>query len=372
MLVSALKDERVEKLADVLTAYSLPIETGQQAVIEGTTLGEPLMLALYERLLTRGAHVMLRPVFPQAAPIFYGSAGDAQLDHLWEPDRWIFENFDARFVVLSEANTRQLSRVDPAKQARVSRTRKPLLDLAMRRTAAKDFRWLATLFPTEGYAIDAGMSLADYEDFYYRACMIDKPDPVAEWKSMATRHQRLLDWMKGRNLVHIEGEGTDLFLEVGGRVFEEASGTINFPDGEFFTGPIEDRTRGVVSFSFPAIWQGKSVEGIQLVFEEGRVVSATARTNEEFLLQMIDIDDGARVLGELGIGTNYGIKQFTGSILLDEKIGGTVHLALGASYPETGGVNDSAIHWDMVCDLRRGGRITVDGDLLMEDGKLLV
>jgi aminopeptidase len=178
--------------------------------------------------------------------------------------------------------------------------------------------------------------------------------------------------MEGRNLVHIEGEGTDLFLEVGGRVFEEASGKFNFPDGEFFTGPIEDRTRGVVSFSYPAIWQGKAVEGIQLVFEEGRVVSATSRTNQEFLLQMLDADHGARVLGELGIGTNYGIREFSGSILLDEKIGGTVHLALGASYPETGGLNASAIHWDMVCDLRQGGRITVDGDLLMENGKLLV
>ena len=372
MLVSALSDERVDKLADVLTEYSIPIEAGQQAVIEGTTLGEPLMLALYERLLKRGAHVLLRPAFPHAGRLFFGAAGDAQLDHLWEVDRWIYENADARFVVLSDANTKQLSRVDPAKQARVSRARKPLMDMMMKRTAAKELRWMVTLFPTEGYAIDAGMSLADYEDFYYGACLVDKADPVGEWTAMAARHKHLIDWMRGRNLVHIEGEGTDLYLEVGGRVFEEASGKFNFPDGEFFTGPIEDRTRGVVSFSYPAIWQGKSVEGIQLVFEEGRVVSATARTNQDFLLQMLDADDGARVLGELGIGTNYGIKEFSGSILLDEKIGGTVHLALGASYPETGGLNDSAIHWDMVCDLRQGGRITVDGDLLMEDGKLLV
>jgi aminopeptidase len=246
------------------------------------------------------------------------------------------------------------------------------MDISMQRTAAKDLRWMVTLLPTDAYAMDAGMSLAEYEDFYFGACLVDRPDPVEEWKAMAARHGKLLDWMKGRNLVHIEGEGTDLFLEIGGRVFEEASGKFNFPDGEFFTGPIEDRTRGVVSFSYPAIWQGKSVEGIQLVFEEGRVVSATARTNQDFLLQMLDTDDGARVLGELGIGTNYGIREFSGSILLDEKIGGTVHLALGASYPETGGLNESAIHWDMVCDLRQGGRITVDGDLLMEDGKLLV
>jgi aminopeptidase len=367
-----MRDERIDKLADILTEYSIPMDAGQKAVIEGTTLAEPLMLALYERLLRRGVHVRLEPVFPHAAQVYFANANQAQLEYLWESDRWLRENVDARFVVLSDANTKQLSRVDPSKQAAFSRSRKPLMDISMQRTAAKQLRWMVTLLPTEAYAIDAGMSLAEYEDIYFGACLVDTPDPVGEWKAMAARHARLLEWMKGRNLVHIEGEGTDLYLEVGGRVFEEASGNFNFPDGEFFTGPIEDRTRGVVSFSYPAIWQGKSVEGIQLVFEEGRVASATSRTNQDFLLRMLDTDDGARVLGELGIGTNYGIREFSGSILLDEKIGGTVHLALGMSYPETGGVNDSAIHWDMVCDLRQGGRITVDGDLLMEDGKLLV
>jgi len=367
-----MRDERIDKLAEILTEYSIPMDAGQKAVIEGTTLGEPLMLALYERLLRRGVHVRLEPVFPHAAQVYYANANQAQLEYLWESDRWLRENVDARFVVLSDANTKQLSRVDPAKQAAFSRCRKPLMDISMQRTAAKQLRWMVTLLPTEAYAIDAGMSLAEYEDFYFGACLVDTADPVGEWKAMAARHARLLEWMKDRNLVHIEGEGTDLYLEVGGRVFEEASGNFNFPDGEFFTGPIEDRTRGVVTFSYPAIWQGKSVEGIQLVFEEGRVVRATSRTNQDFLLQMLDTDDGARVLGELGIGTNYGIRAFSGSILLDEKIGGTIHLALGMSYPETGGLNESAIHWDMVCDLRQGGRITVDGDLLMEDGKLLV
>jgi aminopeptidase len=365
-------DLRVEKLAEVLTEYSLPLESGQTATIEGTTLAEPLMLALYERLLRRGVHVLLRPVLPHAAPVFYANARDHQLQHLWEVDRWVYENIDARFAIISDANTKQLAHVEPARIAAVSRARKPLMDAMMRRTAEKTMRWMVTLHPTEGLAIDAGMSLADYEDFYYRACLVDKADPIAEWTALKGRQERAVEWMKGRNQVHIEGEGTDLWLEVGGRVFEAANGNFNFPDGEFFTGPIEDRTHGVITFSYPAIWQGKSVEGIQLVFEEGKVVSATARTNEAFLREMLATDDGASVLGELGIGTNYGIAEFGGSILLDEKMGGTVHLALGASYPETGGRNESAIHWDMVCDLRRGGRITVDGELLMENGKLLV
>ena len=367
-----MKDERVQKLAAILTDYSIPMEAGQTAVIEGSTLGEPLILAIYEALLRRGVHVKLLPSFAAAQRLFYLASGEAQLARLWEPDLWWMSNVDARFVVLADSNTKALSLVDPGRQAAAARARQPLMEISMRRSADKSLRWVGTLFPTEAYAIDAGMSLADYEDFYYAACLVDRPDPVAEWSALSTRHERLIEWLKGRNLVHIEGEGTDLYLEIGGRSFVAGNGNFNFPDGECFTGPLEDRTRGVVTFSYPAIWQGKSVEGIQLVFEEGRVVHATSRTNQEFLLQMLDTDDGGRVLGELGIGTNYGIKNFSGSILLDEKIGGTIHLALGKAYPETGGLNDSAIHWDMVCDLRKGGRITVDGEPLMEDGKLLV
>ncbi|MDQ4065053.1 MAG: aminopeptidase, partial [Actinomycetota bacterium] len=229
-----------------------------------------------------------------------------------------------------------------------------------------------TLFPTEAHAQEAEMSLAEYEDFYYGACLVDAPDPVAEWRKVAERHARLIEWMQGRKEVHIEGEGTDLTLGVADRIFLPADGKENFPDGEFFTGPEEDKTNGHVTFTYPAIYGGTAVEGIRLEFENGRVVDASAQKNEDYLIKTLDTDPGARVLGELGIGTNYGITEFTGEILLDEKIGGTIHLALGASYPESGGRNESAIHWDMVCDLRRGGRISVDGDTLMEDGKLVV
>jgi aminopeptidase len=201
---------------------------------------------------------------------------------------------------------------------------------------------------------------------------VQAEDPVKEWKDLAAHHSRLLDWMEGRKEVHLEGEGTDLTLGIEGRTFIPANGDANFPDGEIFTGPDETKTNGHVTFTYPAIYGGQAVEGIRLVFEEGRVVDASAEKNEKFLIQTLDTDPGARVLGELGIGTNFFIQEFTGDILLDEKIGGTVHLAVGASYPETGGRNDSAVHWDMVCDLRRGGRISVDGDVLVENGKFLV
>ncbi|MGH2731125.1 MAG: aminopeptidase [Actinomycetota bacterium] len=367
-----MRDVRVERLADILVDYSVGIKKGDLVEIRGTYAAEPLILDIYKRCLERDAYPVIRASIPQAQPLFYRFAKQHQLEFIWETDKWLTTNLDASFSIISDTNTRQLSRVDPKRQTTVARARKELNDTWMKRAAAGEYRWNVTLFPTEAYAMDAQMSLAEYEDFYFAACLVDADDPIGQWKGLSARHDALIQWMNGRNEIHIEGEGTDLILEVGGRKFVPANGKENFPDGEIFTGPQEDKTRGVVSFTYPAIYGGQAVEGIKLTFEKGRIVEATASTNEDFLIKTLDADAGARVLGELGIGTNYGITAFTGEILLDEKIGGTVHLAVGASYPETGGVNESAIHWDMVCDLRRGGRITVDGDVLMEDGQLLV
>lgn len=367
-----MKDQRAEKLAEILVAYSTQVKAGDLVAIRGPHVAEPLLLALYSRCLEAGAHPMLRPSLPEATPAFYRHASEEQLQYVWETDRWLVENLDVSFNVIAETNTRGLSRVDPTRQALVSKSRKPLMDVVFKRSAAGEYRWCVTLFPTEAHAMDAQMSLAEYEDFYYGACMVEKDDPVAEWRRVAERHARLLEWMQGRNEVHIQGEGTDLFLEVGGRTFIAADGECNFPDGEIFTGPIETKTRGVVSFTYPAIYGGRSVEGIKLEFEDGKVVNASAEKNQSFLFSKLDTDEGSRTVGELGIGTNFGIPIFTGETLMDEKMGGTIHLALGASYPETGGTNESAVHWDMVCDLRNGGRMTVDGDVLLENGKLTI
>jgi aminopeptidase len=242
----------------------------------------------------------------------------------------------------------------------------------MRRSAAGDYRWALTLFPTQAYAAEAGMSLARYEDFYYAACLVDDPEPVTAWQRQSDEVRRLTEWIQGREEVRVTGPGTDITLNVSGRTFVPCYGTHNMPDGEFFTGPVEDSVNGEVAFSFPASYGGREVAGVRFRFEDGRVVDASAERGEEFLLETLDTDDGARRLGELGIGTNYGIATGTKEILLDEKIGGTVHMAIGMSYPETGGSNDSAVHWDMVCDLRQGGSIVVDGVELQHDGQFLV
>jgi aminopeptidase len=216
------------------------------------------------------------------------------------------------------------------------------------------------------------MSLVDYEDFYFGACLAGEPDPVEAWRRQSEEVRRLAEWIEGHEEVRIVGPGTDLRLGIAGRAFIAADGRHNMPDGEFFTGPIEDSAEGEITFHLPATYAGREVSGVRFRFRGGRVVEASAERGEEFLNTILDTDEGARRLGELGIGTNYGIERGTKSILLDEKIGGTVHLAVGRSYPETGGVNESAVHWDMICDLRRGGRIEVDGELLQSDGRFAV
>ncbi|MBA2504698.1 MAG: aminopeptidase, partial [Thermoleophilaceae bacterium] len=299
-------------------------------------------------------------------------ASDEQLEWMPPTDKWSVENADVRIAVMADANSRELSGVDPKKQAMTQRARKPLMETSMKRSAAGDYRWSLTLFPTHSYAGEAGMSLAQYEDFYYAACLATDGDPVTAWLRQSDEVKRLAEWITGKSEVHIKGPDTDIRLGVEGRTWIPCVGEHNMPDGEFFTGPVEDSVNGHVAFSFPATYGGREVAGVKFRFEDGKVVDASADRGEEFLLEMLDTDPGARRLGELGIGTNYGISTGTKEILLDEKIGGTVHMAIGMAYPESGGTNDSAVHWDMVCDLRQGGTITVDGEELQRDGKFVV
>jgi aminopeptidase len=367
-----VRDQRADALARILVRYSAAVQEGDVCVIQGETASEPLALAVYEEVVRAGAHPIVELTMEGQAPAFFKHASDAQLDWISPTAHWVAENADARIRLLADQNTRALSAVDPERQTRRQAAAKPLMEQMMKRTAAGRFRWALTLFPTHAYAAEAEMSLDDYEDFYYRACLCDRDDPVAAWKQQSQETHRLAGWMADREEVHIEGPGTDLRLNVAGRKFIAADGRHNMPDGEFFTGPVEDSASGHVTFSYPAVYGGREVAGVKLRFEDGRIVDASAERNEDFLIKTLDTDEGARRLGELGIGTNYGIDRFTKEILLDEKIGGTVHLAVGMSYPETGGQNSSAVHWDMVCDLRQGGRITVDGEPLQVDGRFRV
>jgi aminopeptidase len=367
-----VKDQRADALAQILVRYSTKVKKGDVCVIQGSTIAEPLIQSVYEEVLRAGGLPIMQMTTEEAAAAFYRLASDEQLTWVPPTSKWAVENSDVRIAIMAESNPRALSQADPKKQALSQQARKELMETSMRRSASGEYRWALTMFPTHAYAAEAGMSLSDYEDFYYGACLATDGDPVTAWERQSDQVNRLSAWMEGKEEVHVTAPGTDIKLGVAGRTWVPCAGSHNMPDGEFFTGPIEDSVEGEVAFSFPATYGGREVAGVRFRFEGGKIVDASAERGEEFLIELLDSDDGARRLGELGIGTNYGITTGTKEILLDEKIGGTVHMAIGMSYPETGGTNSSAVHWDMVCDLRNGGRITVDGEELQRDGRFVV
>jgi aminopeptidase len=367
-----MADPRVERLAGVLVDYSMAVEPEQLVVLQGPPLAEPLLTEVYRRVLRAGGNPVARIALPRASEILFREGNEQQLTRLTAMDRLVPEDADASLVVIADANTKSLSGADPAKQRLAQTARRDLMQTYMRRSAAGELHWCITLYPTDAHAQDADMTLDAYADFVYGACHVDEADPVAYWRGVGREQQRLIDWLAPKREAHIVGPDTDLRVGIAGRRFINADGTRNFPDGGIFTGPVEDAVEGTIRFSFPSIVQGREVEDIRLWFEGGKVVKATAGKNQAYLEAMLDADEGARRLGEFAFGTNFGIQQFTRNILFDEKIGGTVHLALGAGYPESGSRNQSAIHWDMICDLRHGGQVTVDGEPFLKDGKYLV
>jgi aminopeptidase len=367
-----MTDSRVEKMARVLVEYSLAVKAGDLVRIQGGAEGAPLLLALYEQILSCGGYPWTQIGLDGTDEIFYTKASEAQLDFIPKFVTGMVEEIQASISVWTETNTKRLSNVDPAKQARRARAMRPLSERFMERAAKKELRWTGTLYPTHAFAQDAEMSLREFADFVFKACLVEEKDPIEAWKAISRSQKRLTDWLSPKKEIHVVGPDTDLRLKVGGRAWINCDGHENFPDGEIFTGPVEDSVTGHIRFTYPACIYGREVEDVRLEFKGGKVVRATAGKNEAFLLKMLDTDEGARYVGEFAFGTNPGIQRFTKNTLFDEKIGGTIHLALGKGYPESGSKNTSAIHWDMVCDLRQGGEVRVDGTPFVKDGTFLV
>jgi aminopeptidase len=357
-------DARVSRLAEVLVTYCRKVKRGQVVMIAGPAAAEPLVLEVGRHVLRAGAHPVYRMVPDGAAEVFYAEAGEAQLKFLPKSALASVREADHLINILGDTNTQALAAVEPAKQRLTEKARRPVTEIVMARN-----EWTLSLFPTPAYAQDAGMGLEEFEAFVYAATLTDRKDPVAEWRKAQAMQEKIIRRLRGADRVRIVAPDTDLTMSVKGRKFLGAYGTHNMPDGEVFTGPVETSAEGCIRYTYPVCHRGKEVADVRLEFEKGKVVKATAAKNEAFLRAMIDMDPGARRLGELGIGTNYGIARFIRNILFDEKIGGSIHLALGRSYAETGGLNKSSLHWDMICDLRQAGRIEVDGKVLQADGK---
>jgi aminopeptidase len=354
-----------DAFAALLCDYCLEVRRDHQVLVQSSTLAAPLLLALQRALLEREAWPLIRPSLPDQEAEFWAAARDAHLDAFPSAELAEAESVDAFLRIDAPVNTRALAAVDPARLTRAMRAREPVREARLAR------RWCGTLWPTPAAAQQAGMSTTDFTAFVRRALFLDRDDPIAAWSSLSETQGRLISRLSPCSELRIEGEGTDLSLSVAAREWVNSDGRRNMPSGEVFTGPVETSASGAIHFGVPTSPRGMEVSGISLEFRDGVVVSARAERGDDVLQAMLATDDGARRLGEIGIGTNFGVDRAIGSTLVDEKMGGTVHLALGRSYPETGGTNESAVHWDMICDLRQGGRLTADGEPILVDGQFV-
>jgi len=366
-----MPDPRVSKLAKVLIHYSLEIKPGQKLRISASPLVSELTLAAYEEAIKAGAHVFVEQPLEETEEIFYKFASDEQLDFVQPVRKLITETFDANLIIDASSNRRMLSGVDPKRMARSAKARTELTKTFLERSARGELHWCLTVYPNNANAQDADMSLRDYTEFVFAAGLLNDEDPAQFWREEGKRQSKLVDWLSGRNSVILKGSNIDMTLSIKDRTFLPCDGKYNFPDGEIFTGPVEDSVNGWVRFKYPAIYLGQEIEDIELRFENGKVVKEKASKNQELLTSTLNTDDGARYLGEWGIGTNYGITKFTKDMLFDEKIGGTIHFAVGSCYPETGSKNESAIHWDMLCDMAES-EVMVDHELFYKDGKPVI
>ncbi|MBS1248722.1 MAG: Aminopeptidase 2 [Chloroflexi bacterium] len=365
-------DPRIKKLANLLVNYSVEIQPGEWVLIRGSMLAEPLISEVYRAVLEAGGHPTVRLGSDALNKNRFLYSSDEQLAWVSPLEEMLINKIDASIGIGATANTRSLTSIDPAKQQISQRARQELMATYMKRSAEGDLKWVGTQYPCPAYAQEADMSLDEYADFVFSTTFVDQDDPIQAWQNIHDKQQEIVDWLKGKKEVVVKSPNADLRLSIEGRTFINSDGKNNMPSGEVFTGPVEDSANGWVEFTYPAITGGREVEGVRLEFEDGKVVQASAEKNEEYLISQLDTDEGSRYLGEFAIGTNYGITKFTKSILFDEKIGGSFHMAVGAGYPETGSKNKSSIHWDFICDIQEDSEILVDGELLYKDGQFQI
>jgi len=367
-----MSDPRLARLGELIVGYSLGLQARKIFRIDTPDAGLPLAIELYRAGLRAGALPYANVELEQLPEILIREGSEEQLDFVPPAAVGEVDMIDAIATIWAEGNTRALTGAQPERHQRLIAANRALTNRRWERISAGDLSWSGVLCPTPAHAQDAEMSVSDYESFVFRACHVeDEDDAVAHWQSTSADLKARAEQLGRVRELRIVGTDTDLRVVVEGRQWEAADGRHNMPDGEVYTSPVETETEGEIRFSFPALFQGREVDDIRLRFEDGVVVSAEATRGEEFLEALLDLDDGARRLGEVAFGMNYEIDRFTKNILFDEKIGGTMHVALGSAFKELGGVNDSGLHWDLVCDLRTEGEVYADGELVWRAGRFL-
>jgi aminopeptidase len=374
-----MSDRRIRNLARVVVEYSTEIQPKDRVAIFAQPTAMPLVEEIYRNVLKAGGYPFFlvgglksRVETDDLAYLLFTEGSEDQIQNVQLFERTVREEFEAMITIYSQTNTRALSNVASERQSQRAKAHTDVMKTFLTRSATGEFKWVITMYPTQAYAQDAEMSLEEFSDYVYGTTFADSEDPIGEWNRIHSEQQGLVDWLKGKKQVQVSGPNIELSLSIEDRIFINSDGHKNMPSGEIYTGPVEESVEGWVRFSYPAIRESREVEGIELKFEKGKVVEATAQKNPDFLNAMLNTDSGARYLGEFAIGTNHRINRFIKNMLFDEKIGGTIHMAVGAGYPETGSKNESAIHWDMICDMREGGQIHVDGELFYESGEFKI
>jgi aminopeptidase len=365
-------DPRIARLGELVVDYSLGLQPGKVLRVDAPPVAAPLAVEIYRAALAAGAHPYVDLQLERLPELLLAEANEEQLAFVSPIAKAELELVDAIVTIWSESNTRALTHVDPERHQRLIGASQQLAKRRWERMSAGDLGWLGVLFPTEAHAQDAQMSLAEYEQFVFRACHVEEPgDPVSHWQGVREELGARAEALSEVRELRIVGPGTDLTLGVEGRRWQAADGRYNMPDGEVYTSPQETVTEGEISFAFPALFHGREVTGVRLRFEGGKVVETEASRGREHLEAMLGLDEGARRLGEVAFGLNYEIDRFTQNTLFDEKIGGTMHVALGSSFRDLGGLNESVLHWDLVCDMREDGEVYADGELLWRAGRFL-
>lgn len=364
-----MKDIRLSKLAKLLVNYSTGVKKGDLVFVSCDEVASPWMAEVVKEAVKAGAHVETVLTSEEVYEMKLKYSTEEQLKQESLLMETIISRADVWLSAWAARNTRVYSNIDPAKMKLVSIGNASWRKIYSERMGDGSLRWCGTQFPTCADAQEASMSLPEYEDFVYGAGLLYKDDPVAEWKRVSKEQEKWVRFLDTKKELHIVSEGTDIKVGVNGRKWINCDGKVNFPDGEVFTSPEDDNINGFITFSFPGIYMGKEIEGIRLKVQNGKVIKASASKGEDLLLSLLGTDEGSSRFGEVAIGTNYGIQRFTRNMLFDEKIGGTIHMALGDSMPEAGGKNRSTIHWDMLCDMRNGGRLYADGELFYENGR---
>lgn len=360
-----------EKYAKLLVNYSLELKKGDKFFIRSSYLAEDFLKAVYRQALAAGAYPELKIGINGAEKIFYETADDGQLQYIPPTLTYVAENYDAALYVLAPFNMKELQNVDPQKKQLVNAARAGLTKTTMQRSADGCFNWTLCVFPTDAAAQECGMSLAEYEEFVYFACFLYEDDPTAKWIEFRDSQQRIVDCLTGKDHIRYVGKDIDISFSAKGRKWVNSAGKNNMPSGEVFTSPVEDSVNGKIRFSFPGYYMGQEIEDISLEVKDGEVVKWDASKGKDLLDKILEIP-GAKKFGEAAVGTNKGIDKFTKNMLFDEKIGGTIHMAIGAAIPEAGGKNESSVHWDMLADMTDGGEIYADDELVYKNGEFII